>query len=89
MKNGKIGKMKYLEELKSGDLFLRKDEIFLKTMDFKGSNRYKYYCISIKNGTGSWLDGDESVDIIDLYKRDKDGNILSIKNYEDPYKEYS
>lgn len=82
--------MKYLEELNSGDFFIRKDDILLKTMDFKGhNNKYKYLCIGIKNGHGLWIDGNESVELLELYKRDSDGNILPVKNYTNPYQEYS
>lgn len=79
--------MKYVEELSFGDLFIKNDIGFIKTTDFKKSkeSRIKYLCISLYDGSSSWIDGNSSVETLDLYKRDEDGNILSFKTYKDPY----
>lgn len=81
--------MKYIEELSCGDLFIKDGIEFIKTTDFKKSkeSKIKYLCVSMKDGSNSWMDGNASVDILDLYKRDNDGNILPFKTYKDPYKE--
>lgn len=80
--------MKYLEEISSGEFFVRNDKILIKTIDFRknGSGGYKYFCVLSDDGSGLWLESDEIVDIIDLYKRDNDGNILPIKIRKNDYK---
>lgn len=88
MKYGKIGEMKYLEEIASGEFFVYKDLVLIKTIDFrKNSNgNYKYFCVSSNDGSGIWLESNSTVDLIDLYKRDSDGNILPIKIRKNDYK---
>jgi hypothetical protein len=82
--------MKYIEELSFGDFFVSNGSYLIKTTDFKKSKEsVKYFCISMIDGSGFWLEGNRMVDIIELYKRDNDGNILPFKEYKDPYKEPS
>lgn len=70
--------MKYLEELQSGDTFTISDKIYLLTSDFKGNgNRL---CYSMEDGFPSWISQSTIVESINLFKLDKDNNILSIKN---------
>jgi hypothetical protein len=78
--------MIYLEELEPGNFFTKdnKEEILLKTSDFRNSKPVKYYCVSILRGIGSWLEGSTPIVFTDLYKRDNDGNILPLKEYRDP-----
>ena len=81
--------MKYVEELKPGDIFLSDKKIpYIKTSDHRNSKPIKYLCISIDTGMGSWMEGSSVVNILDLYKRDEDGNILPIKIYKDPKQEF-
>jgi hypothetical protein len=81
--------MKYVEELKSGDLFLVKDDRFILTSDFKIStnNRYKRLAVNIANGFFQWIDDGDAVDVLDLYFRDKEGNIISLKEIKNEYSE--
>lgn len=82
--------MKYVEELRPGDIFSdEKNKSFLKTSDFRKSEKVKYLCVSIDTGIGSWIEGSTIVKILDLYRRDEDGNILPIKVYTDPKEEFS
>jgi hypothetical protein len=80
--------MKYLEELIVGDLFVYKNEYFILTCDFKiiKGNR-KYLCVSIKNGFSHWMEGNTSIEILDLYFRDKEGNIIAVKERKNEYTE--
>lgn len=76
--------MIYLEELEPGNFFVtNKNVFFLKTSDFRNSKPIKYFCVSLETGLGSWLEGDLTVNFLDLYKRDTDGNILPIKEYKE------
>lgn len=79
--------MKYVEELKPGDLFLIKNERFILTSDFRLSkeNKYKRLSVNISNGFLQWIEDDKIVESLDLYFRDKEGNILAIKETKNEY----
>lgn len=80
--------MKYLEELIPGDLFSYKNEYFILTCDFRTSKENKkYFSINIKNGFSSWMEGNTLVEILDLYFRDKEGNIIALKERKNEYTE--
>lgn len=81
--------MKYIEELKPGDLFLLKNERFILTSDFRLSkdNRYKRLSININTGFLHWFDDNNIVDNLDLYFRDKEGNIIALKEIKNEYSE--
>ena len=91
MNCGTNGKMKYIEELKPGDLFHSQKHKFIITSDYKFADKQtkKYFCISLENGNGRWFLGSEMIDTIELYMRDEDGNIQPIKDYQDPYNNLS
>jgi len=80
--------MKYIEELECGEFFILNNNSFIKTMDFKDGKTRKHLCVSIKDGKNMWIESSASVDILDLYRRDNDGNILPIREYKDVYKEH-
>jgi len=76
--------MIYLEELDPGNFFeTEKKDLYFKTCDFRNSKPVKYFCVSLENGLGSWFSGDLTVNYLDLYRRDNDGNILPIKQFKD------
>jgi len=79
--------MKYLEELKPGDLFLIDKKRFILTGDFKSTKdqKTKKMSIDIQTGFASWLVEDSVVESLDLYYRDKDGNILALKEHKNEY----
>jgi hypothetical protein len=80
--------MKYLEELIPSDLFSYKNEYFILTCDFRNTKEdKKYLSISIKNGFSYWMEGNTSVEILDLYFRDKEGNIIALKERQNEYTE--
>lgn len=75
--------MKYIEELNPGDLFISNlNQRFILTADFKTRDSKKYHCaVSLENGFLHWIPTDDIVDIADLYYRDKENNILLVKEY--------
>lgn len=78
--------MKYLEELIIGDLFAYKNTYFILTCDFKIIEDNKHHlCISIDNGFSYWMPGNTSIEILDLYFRDKEGNIIAVKERKNEY----
>lgn len=79
--------MKYLEEIKSGDLFLYNNNRFIITTDYKKSSNHsiKRMCVSIENGSIHWINDDAIVGGLDLYYRDNDGNILALKEIKNEY----
>lgn len=81
--------MKYVEELKPGDLFLLKNDRFILTSDYKISseNRQKRLSVNINNGFLQWIDDDAAVEVTDLYYRDKDANIIALKEIKNEYSE--
>jgi hypothetical protein len=81
--------MKYLEELNSGDLFLWNNDKFILTTDFKKSkeDKSKKMAINIHNGFIQWIIEDAIVEDLDLYYRDKDANIVALKERKNEYTE--
>lgn len=77
MNFGKIGKMKYIEELSPGDTFVLDDKIFLLSTDFKSSGQRM--AISFSNGFPTWLKAETMVENLPLFRLDKDNNIIPIK----------
>ena len=70
--------MKYLEELKSGDCFVYKNQNFLLTSDFKKDN--SKLCYSLNDGYAKWMSSQEIVEPLILYTLDKDNNIVAIQS---------
>lgn len=77
--------MKYIEELKPGDIFIWKQQRYVLSADFRPfkNNTTRHMSVSIFNGICKWFKSDEIVEIADLYFRDKEGNILLVKEYKD------
>lgn len=84
MNYGKNGTMKSIEDILPGEFFIKDKVVFIKTADYKETKNIsrKFLCVSVLNGHMLWISGDNLVQIIDLYRRDSDGNILSIKKYD-------
>ena len=53
-----------------------------KSLDEMIKDNKKYLCIIIKNGFSCWMEGNTSVEILDLYFRDKEGNRRGRKQKE-------
>ena len=77
--------MKYIEELKPGDLFCYGNEKFILTDIYKARKNDKIHhsAISLLNGSQRWFVADMVVENIDLYYRYKDVNILLLKEFVD------
>ena len=69
--------MIYLEELISGDCFSLEDNNYIVTTDFKKDG--KKLCVNLKTGFSNWIKPDETVETIDIFKFDKDSNIIAIR----------
>ena len=79
--------MKYLEELKPGDLFTINGRRFILTSDFRSDKnlKSKKLSIDIENGFPNWIMDDTIVEVLDLYYRDTEGHIISLKEYNNEY----
>lgn len=78
--------MKYIEEIKPGDIFIWKGSRYILSADYKNytNNRTRHMSVCIKNGTIKWFCSNEIIEPVELYYRDKDGNILLVKEYDNP-----
>lgn len=72
--------MQYLEELKIGDCFMLSNRDYILTTDFKSSGHKLSICLS--DGSAHWLASDTIINQIDIFKLDKDNNIIAIKPRE-------
>jgi len=79
--------MKYIEEISPGDLFIVDNARYVLSSDYKivSKDKIKKMAVAIKDGSVKWFGSSEIVDIVDLYYRDDDGNILLVKEYKDEY----
>lgn len=83
MNYGKNGLMKYLEELRYGDIFIYKKDRYILSSDHKKyDQKTKHMAISIKDGTIKWFLSDDLVEAIEIYYRNDEGNILLVKDYD-------
>lgn len=69
--------MKFIEELACGDCFTINNESFIITTDFKRNNNR--LCVSLKDGFTRWFESSTMVEPIQIYKLDKDNNIIPFK----------
>lgn len=75
--------MKYLEELAPGSVFLYQKNKYFLSSDFKYvANNIKKMCLNFDNGSSQWIESNTMVDLLDLYYRDNEGNILALKEYK-------
>jgi len=77
--------MKYIEEIKPGEIFIWKDHRYVLSADYRPykNGTTRHMSVSIDTGICKWFQSTEMIDILDLYYRDKDGNILLVKEFED------
>lgn len=69
--------MQYLEELAAGDCFECEIGSFIVTTDFKKHGQR--LCIDLKTGSSRWLESNHLVEKSDIFRLDKDNNIIAIK----------
>lgn len=81
--------MKYIDEIEPGDIFTWKKHRYVLSSDFRPfkNSKTRHMSVSIENGSCKWFQSDEEVEILDLYWRDKEGNILLVKEYRDEHTE--
>lgn len=77
MNFGRIGKMKYIEELSNGDFFKYEHNFYLLGSDFKkNGDRLSY---SLNSGFPLWVSNQTVVEKIELYTLDVENNVIPIK----------
>lgn len=69
--------MKYIEELKNGDVFLYNGILYLLTHDMKSNN--DRLCYSMSDGSSRWLKPDTIIKHEPIYILDENNNIQPIK----------
>jgi len=72
--------LKYLEELKNGEVFSFKQNYWLLTSDFKQNG--EKLCYNINNGCSGWFKPDIIVDVSPIYILDNNNNIIPIREYK-------
>lgn len=77
--------MKYIEEIKPGDIFVWKNHRYVLSSDFKPfkNGRTRHMSVSIDTGACKWFSSDEPIEVAELFYRDKEGNILLVKEFKD------
>jgi hypothetical protein len=84
MSCGKTGPMKYLEEISPGDIFVFHGDRFVLSGDYRQSNKsIKKMAISIKNGSIQWIADNEMIELLEIFYRDQEGNLLLLKEHHD------
>ena len=76
--------MKYIEELDPGDIFSWKKQRYILSADYRPfkNGTQRHMSVSVENGLCKWFVSNEAVEIVDLYYRDKKGNILLVKEFK-------
>lgn len=69
--------MKFIEELNCGDALLANNEAYIITTDFKKNN--DRLCVCLKDGSTRWFAANTVVEPIQIYRLDKDNNIIPFK----------
>lgn len=69
--------MKYLEEIKTGDIFIYHSSFFLLTIDKKQDDRM--LCYNLQDGSPRWIKKDEMVEISQIFALDSENNLVAIK----------
>lgn len=77
MNCGKIGKMKYIEELIAGDTFEIENKFFLLTSDFKKNG--SRLAFSLQDGSAKWFNSQAIVESLPVYRLDNDNNTVPLK----------
>lgn len=77
MNYGKIGKMKYIEEITNGECFVFNNHYYLLTSDFKSNGQRLAY--SLYNGSSKWFDSNTIINTEPVYILDKENNVVAIR----------
>ncbi len=68
--------MKYIEELTPGSTFIKDNQTFILTIDYKKNGSKLAFCL--ENGSPSWLKASDIVDICPIFKLDSENNVVPI-----------
>lgn len=68
--------MKYLEELSPGEKIFYDESYYILTTDFRKNG--SRLCIEISTGLPKWLPSNSIVENIQIYRLDKDNNIIAL-----------
>lgn len=69
--------IKFLEELKGGDVFVIGNNYFALSMDYKKNGDRMSLCL--RSGQFQWLAGNTMVDKVPIYTMDTENNLIAIK----------
>lgn len=74
--------MKYIEEIKYGQIFLLNNDFFVLSSTYKIDNKkqYKYMCVQISTGSIHWLRANEIIDDVPVFYQDRDNIIHPIES---------
>jgi hypothetical protein len=73
--------MKYIEELKYGNIFEYEKQFFILTSCFKKDKKKTYHsCVCINDGNNYWLDSDCMVEAIDIFYQNKENHLININS---------
>ena len=82
MNYGKIGKMKYIEELSAGECFTHDNQLFILTVDFKKNGQKLAY--SLINGSSRWMNSQDIIEVSPIYTLDENNNISPVIKKHEP-----
>lgn len=69
--------MKYIEEIKYGQIFTLDNHFFILTSDFRYKNKIKEHAsISIETGNTHWLKSDTIIDIMPIFYQNTDNQLI-------------
>lgn len=72
--------MKYIEELKSGQIFNYNKEFFILSSDFRYKNKIKEHSvIAINTGNIHWLKTDTIIDIVPIFYQNTDNQLQTLQ----------
>lgn len=82
MNYGKIGKMKYIEELSPGECFTFNNQLFILTIDFKRNGQKLAYCLT--DGSSRWVNSQDIVESTSIYTLDDNNNFSPVIKHHEP-----
>lgn len=76
--------MKYIEELKYGQIFEFNSTLVVLTNDYRiRQNKTQHKCVLLTNGSAVWYDSDTIVEQPPVFYQDKDNNLKEINYVQD------
>lgn len=73
--------MKYIEELKNGDIFLSTEKFYVLSSDFRIKDHKNYHmCIELNTGNIRWFASDDTVDTVPVLYQDTNNLLHNIQD---------